>query len=132
LTFDDALEPLPDPAFLLDPVEDRFVTANASGCALLGYSLLELRKTPISRIHPGELPQLGDFVERVLRECHGRTSALTCRTRWGGYLPTEIALHTLEHEHRVYLLALIHDRSEHRGGEGALRSGSDRSARLGT
>ena len=115
MRFDVVLEQLADPAYLLDPVEDRFVTANTSGCALLGYSLLELRKTPISRIHPGELTQLGDFVERVLREGHGTTSALTCRTRWGGYLPTEIALHAFEHEDHVYLLALIHDRSEHRG-----------------
>lgn len=115
MRFDVVLEQLADPAYLLDPVEDRFVAANASGCALLGYSLLELRKTPISRIHPGELTQLGDFVERVLREGHGTTSALTCRTRWGGYLPTEIALHAFGHEDHVYLLALIHDRSEHRG-----------------
>ena len=132
MTLDDALEALADPAFLLDQLQDRFVAANGSGCALLGYSLSELRKTPISRIHPGELAQLGDFVERVLRNGYGTTSALTCRTRWGGYLPTEIALHAFEHEDRVYLLALIHDRSEHRGGAPALRSGSGRSARLGT
>jgi PAS domain S-box-containing protein len=129
--FDDVLEAEPDPAFVLDPVEDRFVGANASGSAMLGYSRAELLETPISRIHPGELPQLQDFVGRVLRDGHGTTITLTCRTRAGGYLPTEMALHAFEHGGRVYVLALIHDRSEHRGGERPLRSGSVASGTLG-
>lgn len=114
MTFDDVLAAAPDPAFVFDPHEDRFVATNAAGSAVLGYSPAELLATPISRIHPAELPQLQDFVGRVLRDGHGTTIALTCRTRSGGYLPTEMALHTFQYEGRVYVLALIRDRSNHR------------------
>jgi PAS domain S-box-containing protein len=132
LTFDDVLETGPDPAFVLDPIEDRFVAANALGSAMLGYRPTELLEIPITRIHPAELPQLQDFVGRVLRDGNGTTITLTCRTRSGGYLPTEMALHAFEHEDRVYVLALIRDRSEHRNSERPLRSGSAESGTLGT
>src|SRR5262249_51548310 len=97
---------------------------------MLGYSASELLETPISHIHPAGLPQLQHLVGRGGRDSHGTTITLTCRTRSGGYLPTEMALHAFEHGGRVYILALIHDRSEHRGGERPLRSGSAGSGTL--
>jgi two-component system, chemotaxis family, sensor kinase Cph1 len=132
LTSGHVLDGLPEAAFVLDPTEGRFVAANAAGCAMLGYSRAELFETPISRIHPGELPMLEDFVGRVLRDGHGTTISLACRTRTGTYLPTEMALHAFEQDDSVYILALIHDRSEHRGGERSLRSRSAGPGTLGT
>ena len=44
----------------------------------------------------------------------GSTIALTCRTRSGQYLPTEMTLWAFDGGSRVYVLALIRDRSEHR------------------
>lgn len=131
MRLDDVLGDAGDPAFVLDPHEDRFVTANAAGCALLGYSRAELLGTPVSRIHPGELPQLRSLVARALHDGHGTTIGLTCRTRSGGYLPADLALHAFENEGRVYVLALIHDRSEHRADERRLRSDSAGSGTLG-
>jgi PAS domain S-box-containing protein len=113
LIFDDLLAAAHEPAFVLDPLEDRFVAANPAGCTMLGYTGDELLKTPISRIHPGELPQLNDFVARVLHDGHGTTITLTCRTRSGTYLPTEMALQAFENDGHVYVFALIRDRSEH-------------------
>ena len=112
--FERLLDQASDAAFILDPLEDRILAANEAGCAMLGYTLEELLDTPVSRIHPGELPQLRDFVSGVLREGHGSTIALTCRTRLGQYLPTEMTLWAFGDGPRVYVLALIHDRSEHR------------------
>ena len=129
MTFDHVLDGTSDPAFVLDPLADRFVAANDAGCAMLGYSRTELLAMPVSRIHPAELPQLQDFVARVMHEGHGTTITLGCRTRSGNYLPTEMALHAFERAGRAYVLALVRDRSEHRSGERPLRSGS---ARLGT
>lgn len=103
-----------EPAFVLDSLEDRFVAANPSGCAMLGYAHHELLETPISRIHPGELPQLHDFVARVLHDGQGATIALTCRTRSGTCLPAEMALQAFEDAGRVLVVALVRDRSEHR------------------
>ena len=56
--FERLLDQASDAAFVLDPLEDRILAANEAGCALLGYTLEELLETPVSRIHPGELPQL--------------------------------------------------------------------------
>lgn len=112
--FEDVFQNAADPAFVLDPHEDRFVAANAAGCALLGYRLDELLETPISRIHPGELPQLQEFVDGVVRTGHGSTITLTCRTSSGRCLPTEMSLSVIDGGDRVYLLGLVADRSEHR------------------
>lgn len=113
--FERLFEEVGDAAFILDPVEDRFLAANPAGCTILGYTLEELLATPVSRIHPGELPQLQEFVSGVLRDGHGSTITLTCRTRSGRYLPTEMMLWAFGGGgERVYVLALIRDRSEHR------------------
>ena len=113
--FEQLLDQTSDAAFVLDPLEDRFLAANPAGRGLLGYTLEELLVTPISSIHPGELPQLQDLVSRVLRDGHRSTIMLTCRTKPGQYLPTEMTLWAIDGGgERLYVLALIRDRSEHR------------------
>ena len=81
---------------------------------MLGYAPEALLATPVSRIHPGELTQLQEFVSGVLRDGHGSTIKLTCRTGSGECLPIEMSLWAFESDGRVRVLALIHDRSEHR------------------
>ena len=103
-----------DPAFVIDPFDDRFVDANAAGCDLLGYTREELLDTPVSRVHPGELEQLQAFVSRVLEQGRGSTITLTCRIRQGTRLPIELALWAFESAGRIRLLGLVDDRSEHR------------------
>jgi PAS domain S-box-containing protein len=114
---EDELEPLfarsSDPAFLADPLNDRILAANPAGCALLGYTLEELLATPVSQVHPADMPQLRDFVERVLEDGQGSTVKLTCRTKSGTFLPIEMSLIALESD-GGHILALLHDRSEHR------------------
>jgi PAS domain S-box-containing protein len=112
---EELLDQTADAAFVLDPLEDRFLAANPAACVLLGYTLEELRAVPISRIHPGELPQLQDVVRRVLRDGHGSTITLTCRTSSGQYLPTEMTLWAFcGDDGRPSVLALVRDRSDHR------------------
>ena len=104
----------PEPAYVMDPEHSCILAANDAGCALLGYTRKELLETPISRIHPAELAELEKLLERVL--AHGRASTikLTCRTKRGAFLPTEISLHALEIDGRTRILGLVQDRSEHR------------------
>ena len=92
LSLDSPFEKSSDPAFVIDPLDDRFVDANAAGCDLLGYTREELLDTPVSRIHPGELEQLQAFVSRVLEQRHGSTITLACRIRRGNRLPIELSL----------------------------------------
>jgi PAS domain S-box-containing protein len=107
-------EHAPEPAYVMDPEHDRVLAANDAGCALLGYTRDELLVTPISCIHPSELPELAELLERVLRHGRASTIKLTCRTKQGAFLPTEISLHALELDGRFRILGLVRDRSEHR------------------
>jgi PAS domain S-box-containing protein len=81
---------------------------------LLGYTRAELLRTPISRIHPSELPELTALLDRVLQHGRASTIVLTCRTKTGTFLPTEISVHALEIAGRTRILGLVQDRSEHR------------------
>jgi PAS domain S-box-containing protein len=103
-----------EPAYVMDPEHSRILAANDAGCELLGYTREELLATPISRIHPSELPELGELLERVLRDGRASTIKLTCRTKQGIFLPTEISLHKLELDGQTRILGLVQDRSEHR------------------
>jgi chemotaxis family two-component system sensor kinase Cph1 len=109
-----AFEYAKEPAYVMDPQHDCILAANDAGCALLGYTRDELLETPISCIHPAELPELSELLERVLRHGRASTIKLTCRTKHGTFLPTEISLHALEIGGRLHILGLVHDRSEHR------------------
>ena len=115
--FDHLFEHASDPAFVVDPFADRFVAANQAVCAMLGYALDELLATPVSRIHPGDLPQLQEVIGEVLGRGHGSTITLTCRTKTGAFLPTEMSLYAVESGGRRYILGLVQDRSEHRQRE---------------
>ena len=103
-----------EPAYVMDPEHSRILAANDAGCDLLGYTREELLETPISRIHPAELAELSELLDRVLRNGRVSTIKLTCRTKSGTFLPTEISLHKLEVEGKTRILGLVQDRSEHR------------------
>lgn len=107
-------EHAPEPAFVMDPGEDRILAANDAGCALLGYTREELVGMHVARIHPAEMPELAALLRRVLQHGHASTIKLTCRTKRGTFLPTEISLHALAIEERTRILGLVQDRSEHR------------------
>ena len=103
-----------EPAYVMDPEHSRILAANDAGCELLGYTREELLETPISRIHPSELAELTELLARVLRNGRASTIKLTCRTKTGAFLPTEISLHKLELDGETRILGLVQDRSEHR------------------
>jgi two-component system, chemotaxis family, sensor kinase Cph1 len=111
-------EHAPEPAYIMDPKEDRILAANDAGCALLGYTREELVGMHVARIHPAEMPELSALLRRVL--LHGRASTikLTCRTKRGTFLPTEISLHALAVGNATRILGLVQDRSEHRQSAG--------------
>lgn len=108
------LERANEPAYLMDPERGRILAANDAGCALFGYTRAELLATPIARIHPAELAELSELLERVLREQRASTIKLTCRTKQGTFLPTEISLHAVLLDGTLRILGLVQDRSEHR------------------
>jgi PAS domain S-box-containing protein len=116
-SFEQLFERSPEPAYVIDPFADRIVAANRAGCSLLGYTQRELLATPVSQIHPADLPQMRDFLDQVLRDGRGSTIKLTCRTKLGTFLPTEMSLHAIERDGRLRILGLVQDRSDHRQRE---------------
>ena len=113
-SFEQLVEHSLEPAYVIDPLDDRILEANRAGCAMLGYTHEELLTTPVSQIHPAELPQMREFLDQVLRDGQGSTIKLTCRTKIGTFLPTEMSLHAFESDGRLRILGLVQDRSEHR------------------
>ena len=103
-----------DAAYIMDPDSNSILASNDAGCALLGYTREELLQTPISSIHPSELRELSELLERVIRDGRASTISLTCRTKRGTFIPTEISLHALDIGGRIHVLGLVQDRSEHR------------------
>jgi PAS domain S-box-containing protein len=113
-SFAQFFEESPEPAYVIDPAADRILAANPAGCAMLGYTREELLRTPVSQIHPAERSQMSDFLDRVLRDGQGSTIKLTCRTKTGTFLPTEMSLHAFQSNGSLRILGLVQDRSEHR------------------
>ena len=112
--FEQLFEESAEAAYLMDPADDRIVEANRAGCALLGYTREELLTLTVSDIHPAEMPQLRAFVDQALGEGRASMVKFTCRTKSGAFLPTEISLHLVRGDDRLYILGLVQDRSEHR------------------
>ena len=115
LSLEELFEQSSDAVFITDPHEDRILDANAAASRLLGYTREEFVVTPISQIHPHELPRLRAFLDVALRDGANWTIEMACRTKSGTFLPTEIALLALDSGNRVYVVSLVRDRSEHRG-----------------
>jgi len=115
-SFAQLFEESPEPAYVIDPVRDRILAANTAGCRMLDYTHEELLRTPVSQIHPAERAEMSDFLDRVLQDGRASTIKLTCRTKTGTFLPTEMSLHAFQTGGRLRILGLVQDRSEHRQG----------------
>lgn len=109
-----------DAIFILDPVQDRIVEANPRACAMLGYSRAELLATPISGVHPHEMPRMLAFTTAVLRDSHGWTDELSCATKTGECLPAEISASVVDIDGRPGVIALVREVSERKRMEAAL------------
>ena len=114
VSLEELFEQSSDAVFITDPHEDRILDANTAATRLLGYTREEFVVTPISQIHPHELPRLRAFLDVALRDGVNWTIEMACRTKSGTFLPTEIALLALDSGSRVYIVSLVRDRSEHR------------------
>jgi len=101
-----------DAIFVIDPERDQIVEVNPRACGLLGYSRDELLSMPISAIHSQEMPRLLAFARSVFDEGRGWTNELTCLTKTGLNLPSEISASVIETRGRKCLIAFVRDISE--------------------
>ncbi len=119
-----------DAIFILDPAVDRILDANPRASALLGYGYEELLSTPISAVHPDEMPRMLAFTDTVLRQGHGWTDELSCRTKAGETLPAEISASVVERAGRACVISMVRDIALRKRLEAALREGEERLSRL--
>ncbi len=101
-----------DAILIIDPVQDRILDANPSACRLLEYGREELLSTPVSAIHKDEMPRLQVFAAVVTKRGFGWTDELTCRTKTGLVVPSEIAASPIDVAGGSYILAIVRDITE--------------------
>jgi PAS domain S-box-containing protein len=110
-----------DGIFVVDPETERIVEANAKASQMLGYDRAELRGLPLESIHPDEMHRLRTFLDGVFRAGGGWTEELTCLTKGGAKLPTEISAGPVEMEGERRVIAAVRDVTERRRAERDLR-----------
>lgn len=119
-----------DAIFVIDPAQDKILDVNSTACDMLGYSRNELLSTPISAIHPNEMPQLLAFAESVVEKGSGWTDELTCLTKSGETLPAEISASVFDMGGTRCVLALVRNIAERKRAEKALRESEERLASI--
>ena len=108
-----------DAIFVIDPEKDEIFDANQKACRMLGYSRDELLSMPISSIHPLEMPKLQAFGQSVFEQGQGWTDELTCTTKSGEVLPSEISASAVDIEGRHCIIAIVRDITERKQAEEA-------------
>lgn len=106
-----------DGILVIDPSKDRIVEANPKASEMLEYSREELLSLPISEIHPNDMPRLAAFAESVVEQGTGWTDELSCRTKSGKVLASEISASKLDIEGTNCIMAMIRDVSPRKQAE---------------
>ena len=103
------------------PSEDAFLDVNPRACSMLGYSHDEFLTTPLSAIHPNDLPELEAFATSVFEHGKEWTNELTCVTKTGASLPAEISASAITISGKPCIIALVRDITERRYAEQTMR-----------
>ena len=111
-----------DAVMVVDLQTESFLDVNPAACDLLGYSRKELLAMHPEDIHPNDVERVRkEFISQVYQEGSGFTDDLTCLTKDGDQVPTEIsgaALNAGEDETTpTQMIAMLRDisaRVEHR------------------
>ena len=115
-----------DAIFVVDAVQDEMLDVYSKACEMLGYSREELLSMPMSAIHPYEMPKLQAFAKSVARSGHGWTDELTCLTRTGQFLPSEISASLIDVSGRSCMIALVRDISERKRAQERLKESEEK------
>ena len=110
-----------DAILLVDVQHQKIVDANPKACELLEYRYEELLQTPVSFIHPDDMPEVQRFVEQV--QLHGAaiTDELTCITKTRKRVQASISAALMEIDGKRVMLAQVRDITERKQTEQALQ-----------
>jgi len=111
-----------DAVMVVDLETESFLDVNPAACNLLGYSREELLSLHPEDIHPNDVERVREeFMSQVYQEGSGFTDDLTCLTKNGEEVPTEISGAALDGgedgtdpTRMIAMLRDISDRVKHR------------------
>jgi len=111
-----------DAVMVVDLETESFLDVNPAACNLLGYSREELLSMHPEDIHPNDVERVREeFISQVYQEGSGFTDDLTCLTKDGEEVPTEVSGAALnageagtDPTQMIAMLRDISDRVEHR------------------
>ncbi len=110
-----------DAIFVVDPTGDRILEANPKASALLGYSREELlNSVAVSSIHPHELSKFQAFGLTVLQQGHGWTNELSCMTKSGLTVPSEISAAVVSLDGQDCIISMVRDITERKQAQAAM------------
>ena len=115
-----------DAIFVVNPDHDKIVQVNSKASDMLGYGREELLSLPMSAIHPDEMPKFKAFASRVSENGSGWTNELTCLTKSGNKLASEISASLIDVHGKPCMIALVRDISERKRAEEELRQANKR------
>jgi PAS domain S-box-containing protein len=114
-----------DAVLIIDPSQDKILDANPTACKMLGFSRDELMLTPLSAIHPKEMPKFMAFAQSVLKNEKGWTDELSCLTKAGDCLPVEISASIIELDGKICMIAMVRDITERKKAQRALQEANE-------
>jgi PAS domain-containing protein len=103
------------PIFVLDPDRDLVRYANRRACLLLGYDIDELLALPGSAVFLAEGGALKAFLEVILKQGEGSTTAFGMRAKSSALLPAEVLAFRFRSDGQRYVLVLANTRCPDRG-----------------
>ena len=115
-----------DGILVVDADRDEIIQVNPKACEMLGYAREELLSLPMSAIHPDEMPKVKAFAKHVRKEGVGWTNELTCSTKSGRKLASEISASLIAVEGKTCMIAMVRDVSERKRAEEELRKANKR------
>lgn len=101
------LDVLEQPAFVLDPASGGIVAANVRAGEMTGFPPDELVGLGIRDLHPFEMARFSEFAEAALKEGIQQSRGLTCRHRDGHHIAAEICASRIDLGQRSGLLAIV-------------------------
>lgn len=120
-----------DGVMIVDLETERFIDVNPAACELLGYSRGELLSMHPEDIHPDDIDRIrAEFITQVVESGTGFTDELTCLTKSGETVPTEISGAALnpadENGEPTQMVTMLRDISERVANREALEEKVER------